>query len=205
MHAPPAMVPHISLPASSDALPTAIACSAPVLREVPSSASIASASMSVTSAPTMARQVSPDPATINHQSSAPKLAACNTSPRGPTIALLSEHLVLRDAEFAELDEAFITRKNRVLQLESTLSTAASTEAMLCSQVATVQTDLCSARDSLTIARSSGDSATLALKVMRSDNERLESQVSELSATVNDMRFKLATAQPSIPSASFESL
>lgn len=48
-----------------------------------------------------------------------------------------------------------------------------------------------------------DSATLVLKVLRSDNKRLKSQVSEMSATEAGMRLQLATAQFSISRVVFE--
>lgn len=119
------------------------------------------------------------------------------------IALLRKRLACRDAEFAELDEAFIARENLVLESESSLPAATSMKAKLYFSIATLQTDLSFARASLAATRSSADSATLTMNLRRSDNERLESQVSEFSAIVNDMRLQLATTQSCIsPVASY---
>lgn len=79
-----------------------------------------------------------------------------------------------------------------MKSESSLSAAAMTQAMLCSQVTTLQTGLSSARACLTPTRLSAVPATAALNAMRSDHERLESQVSDLSSTVDDMRLQLTT-------------
>lgn len=164
-HASPAIIPHISLPVSPGAFSTAISSSAPVLHVVFSSAPIASAFMPVSSATTMVRQSSPELALINHQSSVPEPVASNTTPRGPVIALLRQLFGRRDAELAKLDEAAIAHEERVLELESLLSTVASAEAMRRSQVATLQASLSSSRAQLTTARSSADSAISALNVM----------------------------------------
>lgn len=55
MHAPMTIVPYISIPASSDAFPTAVASPAQALPVVSFSAPIASASRPVSYAPAMAR------------------------------------------------------------------------------------------------------------------------------------------------------
>lgn len=128
----------------------------------------------------------------------------STLPREPVVALLRKRLSCPDAKFAEGNEAFIARKNSVLELEPSLSTDASTEAMLCSQVITLQTDLCAARTSFTAEHFSADLATSAVNAMCCDNGRLESRVSELSAIEADRRLQLAAAQSFISSAASES-
>lgn len=153
----------------------------------------------------MARQSFLEPANINRQPSAPEPVASITLPRKPLTAFLRERLARRDAEFARLHEAFIAREDLVLKLISPLPTAALTEAMLRSQVATPQTSLFSARARLASARSSTNSATSALNVTSSDNKRRESQVCELSATVDDTLVQLSIAQSSISPMAFESL
>lgn len=151
-HASPAMVRHISLPVSFDVPATSITSSASALPIISFSASIFSASILASSAPTVVRHSSPEPTIASHRSSAPEPVASYTSFRGPIIALLRERHVRRVAEFAELNKAFFVCEDRVLKLKPSLSTVTCTEAMLRSQVVTLQTDLSIARDSLITAR-----------------------------------------------------
>lgn len=76
--------------------------------------------------------------------------------------------------------------------------------MLRSQVASLQTDLFSAGASFTTVRSTANTATLALNLMRCDNQQLKSQVSELLTLDYNIRLLLALAQSSISPAVFES-
>lgn len=64
----------------------------------------------------------------------PEPVASNTSPRRPVSALLRECLTRRDAEFAELDEAFLAHEDHVMELESFSAKVTSGEANLRSQV-----------------------------------------------------------------------
>lgn len=89
-----------------------------------------------------------------------------------------------------------------MELESSLSTAASTEATPRFQVVIQQSDLSALLADLTTARSFADSTTSALNTLRTDNERLESRVAELLSTVDEIRFQLATAQSYISFAAF---
>lgn len=157
-HAPPAMVPHVSHHVSSDVLDTAIANSLPAFSMVSSFASVP-----IFSAPVAVCQSAPKPTIAHRQSSASASVASNASPREPVIALPRKRHVRRDAESVESDEAIIARMDRILKLESSLSTTASTEAMLRSKVITLQTDL-------SAARSNDVSTTSALNTMQTDNE-----------------------------------
>lgn len=65
---------------------------------------------------------------------APKPGAPTTSPRGPVTTLLLERLLRWDGEFAELDETFYARENRVLKLELFSVKSVSNEATLRSQM-----------------------------------------------------------------------
>lgn len=92
--------------------------------------------MSVSLAPTVVCQSSPEIVIINHLFSAPEPMNLNASPWGPVIALLRNRFARRDAETAKLEEAFIASEARVLELELWSSTAASTKTMVRFQIAT---------------------------------------------------------------------
>lgn len=86
--------------------------------------------------------------------SVPEPVAFNTSLRGPVLVLSRERLSRHDAESAKLDEPFIACNDRVLELASSLSAAASTESMHFSQVVTSQTYLFAEPADLKAGRSS---------------------------------------------------
>lgn len=199
-HASLALVPDISLLVSFDIPTAATASSLPTFSMVSSSAPVISAYPSGFSAPTAVRQSSSKSVIVNHQSSAPESVAFSTHSRVPVIAVLRERLARRDAEFAELDEALIAGKSRVLELELSLSADASKAAMLRSQVVILRAKISAARAALFTASFSAVLETSAPSTMRTDNELFESRVCELSSTVDDIRLQLAVAQSFISSA-----
>lgn len=114
--------------------------------------------------------------------------ALSPPPCGPVIAFQRERHARRDAEFAEIDEAFLARDDRVLELESSFAKATSTEAILCSQVGALQTDLVDKRADLTASRASIATATFMLDKLRADDRRLSSQNLNLAFTAESLRF-----------------
>lgn len=142
----PIIVPHLSIFMSSDVHNTAVVSPVPIFliasSPVPSSTSFPSTSAvrSIYSAPAHICWSSPEPVAIPQPTSKPEHAASSTTSRKPVIALLQECLARDDAEFAELHEAFIARKDCFLKLESPLSSTSLTESTLCSQDATLQID-----------------------------------------------------------------
>lgn len=92
-----------------------------------------------------------------------------------------------------------------MDLKLCLSTAASTKAMFCSQVATLRTDHSNARADFTSTCSSAALATSAERKMETYIERLKFWVTVWFSTVDDMHFQFAAAQPSILLASLELL
>lgn len=75
--------------------------------------------------------------------------------------------------------------------------------MLCLQVVTLQTGLFTLRAALTAVRFSADSATPALNMMRTDNERLEFQVAESSSTADKVGVQVVVAQMFILQAALD--
>lgn len=94
------------------------------------------------------------PVAIDQLSVLQEPSAANVLPWGPMITLLRDRMTCCYAKFTELDKAIVARKDCALELESPLSTAATTEAMLCSQVITTHTDLASERADITTVLSS---------------------------------------------------
>lgn len=75
-------------------------------------------------------------------------AASKTPPRKPVFAPLCERPARWDAEFAVLDEAFLGREDRVLELESSWAKSFSSGTNLRSQVSTLWTGLNTMRPEL---------------------------------------------------------
>lgn len=89
----------------------------------------------------------------------PESALLSTPPRAAVLALLRESLVHRDAEFAKLDESFLTFEDRVLELKSSSAKTTSGRAHLRSQVGALQTDVAAMRAYLTASQTSVAMAT----------------------------------------------
>lgn len=84
---------------------------------------------------------SPEPVVIHKQYSATDSAAATYPPLKYVIVLLQKPLVRLDVKFAELGQTFVSRKSRILALESFQSAAVSTEATLCFGATTLLTAL----------------------------------------------------------------
>lgn len=188
------MVPLISLPVPSSISTTAIASLISVLPIISSSAPLLSAFMPISSPSTAGRQSFSEYVMVNRQSSAAELVVSRPLPRRPVIAFPRELLARRNAKFAKLDEACFARADRILELESSVSTAVSTEAMLCFQNATPQTNLSPTRADLTTVCSSANLVVSALNEVWTNNDRLKSRVAEMSSTLSKMRLPLASVQ-----------
>lgn len=131
--------------------------------------------------------------------------ARDCSPRGLVVALLRDHLTRRDVQFAEPRKTLIACKNRVLQLETSLSTAALTGLTIRSRSTYLQTGLKNMRVGLRTARSSTTTDISELSQLLIDKNRLRSCVSGLTCKLDDMRHRPATVQSFIFSADLESL
>lgn len=136
---------------------------------------------------------------------APKPAASSTQPHGPVIALLRELLARREAEFAVLDEALLTREDLVMEPESSLAKSSSGEVNLRSQVSALQTDLDAARADLTASQLSVATNTFELDKLCADSRHLTSQVPDLTSTPDGLRLELSSSQAFILSAALNSL
>lgn len=205
------MVPHVSLPMSSNVPTAAVVSSVPMLSMLSSPMLsiifllVTSASMLVSSAPIPARQSSPEPVVIGKQFAEPEPAAANNLTGEPMNTLLRERVARREAMFAERNEDFTARKNRVWESKASLSTVASTEATLRLHAATLQAQLSAASADLTAARAFAALPASALNKVCAKNERLTSWVAVVTTTVDEVHRKLATAQSPTFSAAFDSV
>lgn len=142
---------------------------------------------------------------VHQQNLAPEPRAATPSLRELVIALTHNRLPHRDVEFAECALKFIACKDRVSELELPLLKAALTEATLCSQASTMQTNLANVPTDLPTARFSATLAKSELKQLRTNNDRWETRVLDLSSRVDNKRLQLTVAQFSASSAVLESL
>lgn len=124
---PPAMVLHVSLSVSSTVPTSAMASSVPAFSMVSFFVSVL-----VFLSPAAVCQSTPEPGIFYHQWPAPEPLASNGSPQGQVIALLRERFARHDTELAKLHASLIVCMNRVSELVSSSSAAASIEAKLCS-------------------------------------------------------------------------
>lgn len=117
-----------------------------------------------------------------------ELATSSTPSCGPVIALFSERLARRDAEFSKLDEAFFGREDLALESEQSLAKTASSEANICSQASVLQADVAAMRADLTASESSIATATFESIKLRADNRRSTSRPLELTSTADGWVF-----------------
>lgn len=115
-----------------------------------------------------------------------KSAASGTLPRGPVFFFSRKRLARRDAEFAELAEAFFAPEDCVSSLESSLKKSTSKEATLRSQVSALWTAMDAARAGLATSQFSLATATPKLDHLRANSRRLACHVLALSSTANSL-------------------
>lgn len=121
------------------------------------------------------------------------------------IAPLRERFKRRYAKSADSGAVSVALEDRVFKTESSLSTIALTEEMICSKFVTLQTDLSAARANQTRARLSAVLADSKLNTMRTENEQLKFRVFDLSFTTGGMRLQQVTVQSPISSVALKLL
>lgn len=123
--------------------------------------------------------------------------ASSTSIDWPALAFLRECPARQDAEFAVVNEGFLARENRVLDLKTSFVTSISNESTLRCHVSALRTDQNAVHADLTVSKLSAATVTSKLDQLRADNSRFTSQILNLPSMADSLRTQLSNQQASI--------